>query len=188
MRFALVVSCAAACESPPPTCAHAVAHAVNYVELTTWVDRADLPAMEELVPLDHAYTGSDVAYLVDSCAQWPVSYRRCIGSISSDNDFVTCNQHDETKTAWMAWSSLPHVSAWLHALSDLAGDAAWAAIAAKTDATQAVDALEAAGSAGSAELAAAKAKASAAAALEAECEARPLEKPACLALITNRKR
>jgi hypothetical protein len=179
--FALLCS---ACESQPPSCQDAVANGIKHVEIQAWIDDSEQVAMEAIVPLDHSYTGSDVAYLVESCADWSVSYRRCIGKISSQIDFIACNQGDETKTAWMAWSALPHVATWLRALSDLAGEAMVAANAAATDARIAADSL----GSGSAQLAAARAKAAAAAALESECQTRPLEKPACLALLPTRSR
>jgi hypothetical protein len=182
-RIAFALLCVA-CESKPPSCQDTVANGIKHVEIQAWIDGSNQAAMEALVPFEHSYTGSDVAYLVESCADWTESYRRCIGKISSQLDFITCNQGDETKTAWMAWSALPHVATWLRALSDLAGEAMAAASAAATDARIAADGL----GSGSEQLAAAKAKAAAAAALESECQIRPLEKPACLALLPTRSR
>ncbi|HEX4449274.1 MAG TPA: hypothetical protein VH143_00325 [Kofleriaceae bacterium] len=191
MRLAIVLLCAA-CESTPPTCERAVANGTKYIEIDSLVDREDEAAMEQLVPFDRSYTGSDVAYLVGRCAEWSVSYRRCIATVSSQLEFVECNQADKTLSG-MDWSALPHVAAWLQTLSDMAGDAFVVASSAATDAAATVDDLERklgeldAASPGraalGAKLAAAKSSAAAAKALETECELRPLVKPACLALL-----
>jgi hypothetical protein len=189
----VLLACGACDPGPPPRCADVVAHAKQYVPIDN-PSTSVVSDSEKLVPFDHTYSGSDVAFLVNECASWPESYRRCMAQIASDVDFIKCNQGDPSKIAWSAWAALPHVNAWAKQLADLAYDAYShaqdAATAARTTADDVERQLAAAtGSARAdltAKLAAAKASADQAEALASSCKANPLSQPACIALIKKK--
>jgi hypothetical protein len=169
-------------EPPTPTCEAIADHAVANMRAANALQH-DVKRMLRVPPWDGTLGPADRAFILNQCAGWEPAYRRCIIEVRGEPR--GCGEHDYD------WYSTPTAKAWMTRLQDLAYEAYRTANHARDHAEDEVERLETALRDAKAtdrtrlvtELATARKTHAAAAVLAKDCEASPLEKASCVALL-----